>query len=286
MLPLDGGTGFLVLAAPTRWAADWEQGGAFLHALLAQDRIGVSIRDANLTAVRSNMTPGLFDGLAFPPGSRLTDVLSAPDAEAVQAVLRGLLKTGVPLVGHEQRLRSPQMPGRQWCSALTGVRLSGDWFDVIPLPSLRSAFVVGDVIAHGLAATATMGRLRTAVQTLADLDLAPDEVLTHLDDLVIRLAAEADPAQQDTVGSTRPYAVYDPVDGRCTLASAGHPPPFWSVRTASAACSTSCPDLLWASAACPLRPSPSTWPRTVCWPFTPTACSTVTAWTLMSACSG
>lgn len=44
--------------------------------------------------------------------------------------------------------------------------IGGDWFDVIPLPSLRVALVVGDVVGHGLHATATMGRLRTSVQTL------------------------------------------------------------------------------------------------------------------------
>ncbi|MFJ9543928.1 SpoIIE family protein phosphatase [Streptomyces sp. NPDC101225] len=110
--------------------------------------------------------------------------------------------------------------------AAGGVEIGGDWFDVIPLPSLRVAFVVGDVIGHGLAATATMGRLRTAVQTLADLELEPDELLTHVDDLVLRLAAEADPAHPDPVGATCLYAVYDPVTLRCTLASAGHPPPL------------------------------------------------------------
>ncbi|MGW2449241.1 SpoIIE family protein phosphatase [Streptomyces sp. NPDC001675] len=106
-----------------------------------------------------------------------------------------------------------------------GAEISGDWFDVIPLPSLRTAFVVGDVVGHGLHATATMGRLRTAVQTLADLELDPTELLTHLDDLVSRLAAEVSPAQRDTVGATCLYATYDPITGRCLLASAGHPPP-------------------------------------------------------------
>jgi PAS domain S-box-containing protein len=106
-----------------------------------------------------------------------------------------------------------------------GADISGDWFDVILLPSLRTAFVVGDVIGHGLPATATMGRLRTAVQTLADLELEPEELLTRLDDLVARLAAEADPAHQETVGATCLYAVYDPIARRCSLASAGHPPP-------------------------------------------------------------
>ncbi|MGW4736339.1 ATP-binding SpoIIE family protein phosphatase, partial [Streptomyces shenzhenensis] len=107
-----------------------------------------------------------------------------------------------------------------------GAEISGDWFDVISLPSPRTAFVVGDVIGHGLAATATMGRLRAAIQTLADLELDPTELLTHLDDLVARLAAEAGPEQQDTIGATCLYALYDPISGRCSLASAGHPPPI------------------------------------------------------------
>ncbi|MFC8453155.1 SpoIIE family protein phosphatase [Kitasatospora sp. NPDC057223] len=110
--------------------------------------------------------------------------------------------------------------------AAGGAGIGGDWFDVIALPSLRTALVVGDVTGHGLHATATMGRLRTAVQTLADLELAPDELLTHLDGLVARLTAEADPAHRDSVGATCLVMLYDPVAGRCTLASAGHPPPL------------------------------------------------------------
>ncbi|QIZ00108.2 SpoIIE family protein phosphatase [Streptomyces sp. S1D4-11] len=68
--------------------------------------------------------------------------------------------------------------------------VGGDWFDVIPLSGMRVAMVVGDVVGHGITASATMGRLRTAVRTLADIDLAPDELLTHLDDLVVRLSTE------------------------------------------------------------------------------------------------
>ncbi|GAA4013236.1 SpoIIE family protein phosphatase [Streptomyces plumbiresistens] len=117
--------------------------------------------------------------------------------------------------------------------ALAGV--GGDWFDVIPLSSARVALVVGDVVGHGIHAAATMGRLRTAVRTLADIDLPPDELLTHLDDLVVRLAADADtggtsPTDQAAetaggFGATCLYAVYDPVSQACTLASAGHPMP-------------------------------------------------------------
>ncbi|MEU9132761.1 SpoIIE family protein phosphatase [Kitasatospora sp. NPDC048540] len=110
--------------------------------------------------------------------------------------------------------------------------VGGDWFDVIPLSSARIALVVGDVVGHGLEATATMGRLRTAVRTLADLDLGPDELLVHLDDLVSQLVVEADDQDGGGIrrepapaGATCLYAVYDPVSGRCVMASAGHPPP-------------------------------------------------------------
>ncbi|MFD9101618.1 SpoIIE family protein phosphatase [Streptomyces virginiae] len=125
----------------------------------------------------------------------------------------------------------------------TGV--GGDWFDVIPLSGARVALVVGDVVGHGLHAAATMGRLRTAVHTLAGLDYAPDEVLSHLDDLVNRLAAEQEPAGgrsrggQQIVGATCLYAVYDPTSRRCTLARAGHLPP--AVVTADG--TVSLPDL-------------------------------------------
>ncbi|WP_406442654.1 SpoIIE family protein phosphatase [Streptomyces sp. NBC_00631] len=102
--------------------------------------------------------------------------------------------------------------------------VGGDWFDVIPLSGARVALVVGDVIGHGLHAAATMGRLRTAVRTLADIDLPPDELLTHLDDVVIRMQREEERGT-DEISATCLYAVYDPVSRVRSLASAGHLPP-------------------------------------------------------------
>jgi PAS domain S-box-containing protein len=109
--------------------------------------------------------------------------------------------------------------------AVGEVSISGDWFDVIPLPSSRVALVIGDVIGHGLTATATMGRLRTAIQAFGGMELSPTEVLTQVDDLVQRLAAEAPPGRRDVIGATCLYALYDSVTGLCTFASAGQPPP-------------------------------------------------------------
>ncbi|MFD4142692.1 MULTISPECIES: SpoIIE family protein phosphatase [unclassified Streptomyces] len=113
----------------------------------------------------------------------------------------------------------------------TGV--GGDWFDVIALSGTRVGLVVGDVVGHGLQAAATMGRLRTTVRALARLDLAPDELLKRLDDLVGQSTQEssdvlgplADPHTDDATGVTCLYAVYDPVSRHCVMARAGHLPP-------------------------------------------------------------
>ncbi|OEJ34727.1 SpoIIE family protein phosphatase [Streptomyces subrutilus] len=114
--------------------------------------------------------------------------------------------------------------------------VGGDWFDVIPLSSARVALVVGDVAGHGLHATAMMGRLRSAVRAMADLELEPEELLAHVDDMVLQVVAEAEsddsedgdagpPVPGGPVGATCLYAVYDPVTRHCVMASAGHPPP-------------------------------------------------------------
>ncbi|MFF6980022.1 SpoIIE family protein phosphatase [Streptomyces sp. NPDC008343] len=113
--------------------------------------------------------------------------------------------------------------GYRYIPAQSGV--SGDWFDVIPLPGSRVALVVGDVVGHGLHAAATMGRLRTAVHNFSTLDLPPDELLGHLDDLVGRIdqdeSSSADTAAE-IVGATCLYAIYDPTRRRCAMARAGH----------------------------------------------------------------
>ncbi|MFF7467522.1 SpoIIE family protein phosphatase [Streptomyces sp. NPDC008092] len=108
------------------------------------------------------------------------------------------------------------------------IGVGGDWFDVIPLSGARVGLVVGDVVGHGINATAAMGRLRTAVHMLAELELPPDELLARLDGTIERLCEGIPdlPGQMTAVtGATCLYAVYDPVTRKCTMAGAGHPPP-------------------------------------------------------------
>ncbi|MFE4306375.1 SpoIIE family protein phosphatase [Streptomyces sp. NPDC056891] len=136
---------------------------------------------------------------------------------------RSLLPQGLPNQ-EAVEVASRYLPGG------ADAEVGGDWFDVVPLSGARVALVVGDVVGHGLHAAASMGRLRTAVRTLADVDLPPDELLTHLDDLVLHLGVDLQPAGhfQPTgeSGATCLYTVYDPVSRRFTLASAGHPLPL------------------------------------------------------------
>ncbi|WP_369254472.1 SpoIIE family protein phosphatase [Streptomyces sp. R35] len=466
---VEGSAEVLVLAAPTHHVADHEQGAALLRALSAQNRITIALHDTDLTTVQTNAMPGTLDGRPVQPGARLCDVLCAEDAENLEAVLRQVLETGVPVVRRDQQVSWRHDPAQQHTLSLSAFRLedargrptgvaalyidsadqlrarrhldlarevaervggsldvvrtaqdladvlapafgdlaavdlahsvfdgeepskqlgggemsnaamapatavwpsgikrgdpipplpdhplmrsvrhgetvvfglddfiamvsdpqlveylvpkdahsvmvaplhargltlgaisawrcgrsdrftedeadlmkqiasrgalaidnarrytrehraavamqrrllppattdtpaaetagvylpagggagsSGDWYDAIALPSLRLALVAGDVVGHGMPASATMGRLRAAIQTLADLELEPDELLTRIADLIQRLAAEAPPGDHDIVGGTCLYAVYDPVTRRCAIASAGHPPP-------------------------------------------------------------
>ncbi|MFF7167032.1 SpoIIE family protein phosphatase [Streptomyces sp. NPDC008086] len=140
---------------------------------------------------------------------------------AAEALQRSLLPSEVP--------EHPAVEtARRYLPAHASTGVGGDWFDVIPLSGLRVALVVGDVVGHGMHASATMGRLRAAVRTLAHLDLAPDEVLARLDDLVDQLATEQRQTDANTpqiVGATCLYAIYDPVSRHCAMARAGHPPP-------------------------------------------------------------
>ncbi|MEW2437487.1 SpoIIE family protein phosphatase [Streptomyces caniferus] len=135
----------------------------------------------------------------------------------------------------------------------TATEVGGDWFDVIELPGHRTALVVGDVMGRGLRAAVAMGELRTAVRTLALLDLEPAEVLSALDEIARGLGGDGEGRSSSArsargrsgsaEGAGEPrrsartadlsevylatcvYAVYDPITRRCTFANAGHLPP-------------------------------------------------------------
>ncbi|WP_328885070.1 ATP-binding SpoIIE family protein phosphatase [Streptomyces sp. NBC_00316] len=151
---------------------------------------------------------------------------SAPDAPcAVPAPPTDILPAPLPqpavveLAAHSRTGGSP-----------LGMR--AHWLDVIPLSGARVGLVAGTVA--GPCADAAASELRAAVRTLADIDLQPEELLTHLDDVLARLRPEMRTGLDDhdtrttgtdSVSAACLYAIYDPVTCRCTLAGAGGPPP-------------------------------------------------------------
>ena len=126
---------------------------------------------------------------------------------------RSLLPTGLsapPSVEVKHRY----LPGSEL------VEVGGDWYESIELPGARVALVVGDVAGHGVRAAVTMGQLRTAIQTLAMLELTPAESLQQLNELMTSLG------YREPHFATCAYALYDAVTGTCEVASAGHLPPL------------------------------------------------------------
>ncbi|MER6122063.1 SpoIIE family protein phosphatase [Streptomyces sp. NPDC001795] len=153
--------------------------------------------------------------------ARLYDV----EHTRAQGLQRGLLPRTLP------SLPAVDAAAR-YLPAGQGDEVGGDWYDLIPLSADRVAMVIGDVMGHGIAEAATMGRLRTAVRTLADLEMDPDELLSHLNELVGDLGHD--------YYATCTYAVFDPVAQTCTISLAGHPPPVIVRRDGT----VHCPDLV------------------------------------------
>ncbi|MET9090175.1 SpoIIE family protein phosphatase [Streptomyces sp. NPDC004237] len=222
------------------WAAGSPERAAALKRYGFHSVLTVPLRARGLTLGVANLwrhrTPEPFDE----DDLRLAEELASRAAVCVDNARRYARERATALA--LQRTLLPEQAPRQvgiavevasrYLPAEPEIGIGGDWFDVIPLSGMRVGLVVGDVVGHGIQASATMGRLCTAVRTLADVDLPPDELLTQLDDLVLRLDRDAterearasEPALAE-VGATCLYAVYDPVSRRCTMARAGHPVP-------------------------------------------------------------
>jgi len=126
---------------------------------------------------------------------------------------RSLLPTGLSAPSSVE-VRHRYLPGNQL------IEVGGDWYESIALPGARVALVVGDVAGHGVRAAVTMGRLRTAIQTLAMLELPPAESLQQLNELMQKMG------EREPHFATCAFAIYDAVTGSLEVASAGHLPPL------------------------------------------------------------
>ncbi|MFJ3906388.1 SpoIIE family protein phosphatase [Streptomyces sp. NPDC090025] len=183
------------LAAAQGWRAQDPEGAARalefgLHSLLTVPLLarGVVLGMANFWRGPDSPEPFGEEDLSFAEELAARAALAIDNARRFtreHSMAVALQRSLLPRVLPEQ---SAMRVAYRYLPATAGV--GGDWFDVIPLPGARVALVVGDVVGHGLHAAATMGRLRTAVANFSTLDLPPEELLSHLDELIDRLGEE------------------------------------------------------------------------------------------------
>lgn len=131
--------------------------------------------------------------------------------DVIDALQRELLPAGVPVLPVVEVAASYLLADAETAGG-------GDWFDAFPLADGRVALAVGDVVGHGVAASATMGQLRVLLRErlIADGEIAA--ALSALNAAAVRIRG----ARAATVC----VALLDPSTGAVSYCTAGHPPPL------------------------------------------------------------
>jgi serine phosphatase RsbU (regulator of sigma subunit)/anti-sigma regulatory factor (Ser/Thr protein kinase) len=118
----------------------------------------------------------------------------------------------------------PDLPGWQVAAYYRPAReVGGDFYDVIPLPDGRVAFVVGDVTDKGVPAALVMSATRSVLRASAQRLIEPGVVLERVNEHLC-------PDMPAKMFVTCLYGVLDPATGRLRFANAGHDLPY--VKTA------------------------------------------------------
>ena len=129
---------------------------------------------------------GFSHPVSFTPDERA--VLTTVARMLAQALTRTTLReTERELTVGLQRtmrpIRRPHIPGMALAARYIptggGLHVGGDWYDVIPLPSGRTALVIGDVQGHDMRSAAIMTQLRVALRAYAAEGHRPDAVLSR-----------------------------------------------------------------------------------------------------------
>lgn len=131
--------------------------------------------------------------------------------DGMTALQSALLPEGVPVLP-EVRL------GARYLVAQPDTAAGGDWFSALPLGAGRVAVVVGDVVGHGVVASATMGQLRAVLEERLRAGVGVAAAV----EAVAVFAGHTPAARAATVC----VAVVDPSTGVVEYCTAGHPPPL------------------------------------------------------------
>ncbi|MBV9208923.1 MAG: SpoIIE family protein phosphatase [Actinobacteria bacterium] len=131
--------------------------------------------------------------------------------EIVAELQEALLPTALPALPRARIAARYLVAGQEQAAG-------GDWFDAIPLAGGAVALAVGDVVGHGVAASAAMGQLRAVLAELLAAEPDLGRVLERTDAYATRTPALR--------AATLALAVLDPADGTLRYTTCGHPPPL------------------------------------------------------------
>jgi sigma-B regulation protein RsbU (phosphoserine phosphatase) len=133
--------------------------------------------------------------------------------------------------------RLPAIPGielgARYRAAGQGLDVGGDFYDAFQADANWWMIAVGDVCGHGVEAAATTGLVRHTIRSAAMAGVMPSAVLTRLNEMLLRSAAERDDVDDDDlpvsprfctvlVGAVQP----SPWGVDLILCSGGHPLPL------------------------------------------------------------
>jgi PAS domain S-box-containing protein len=152
----------------------------------------------------------LAEELGRRAGLAITNVRLYAQAQQTAVTLQRSLLPDLPDLPH-LTTAARYLPGG------AGAEVGGDWYDVIPLASGRTAVVVGDIMGRGIAAAALMGQLRTAVRAYAQIAAGPAETMN--------LVAGYVAARGDVDFATVLLLTIEPDGSGVVACSAGHLPP-------------------------------------------------------------
>jgi serine phosphatase RsbU (regulator of sigma subunit)/anti-sigma regulatory factor (Ser/Thr protein kinase) len=114
----------------------------------------------------------------------------------------------------------PEIPGlrlsAKYVPTTAGLKLGGDWYDVLTLPDGRVGFVIGDAVGHGVAAASVMAEVRTSVRAYAMERHPPIAIVSLINELLAVMGRDR--------SATLTLAVLDFEDAELEVISAGHLP--------------------------------------------------------------
>jgi anti-sigma regulatory factor (Ser/Thr protein kinase)/anti-anti-sigma regulatory factor len=166
----------------------------------------------DFTVLPRRAADGTVNGLLIIATDVTDQAAGNPAAREIAAELQeALLPTALPVLPQARIAARYLVAGHEQSAG-------GDWFDAIPLADGGVALVVGDVVGHGVAASAAMGQLRAVLAELLAAEVDLGRVLQRTDAFAARIPALR--------AATLALAVLDPADGTLRYATCGHPPPL------------------------------------------------------------